>query len=1683
MLTRKQSRASRALQALRTRAAVSYAVEGLEGRVLLSVVPNTTPLNTGSGAVKEVVQTLAKLQNLADEVIKVDNKLTSAIGKLPLVGDGIKNAIGGPNDTFLTLATTIRDALNTLHSAANITGVDLQNAIFTALGPSGANVLPSSVTTASQVPIVLEDLDGTAADAEQVDFNLELKGTLFSTMLNPDFDLGLPALGLSVNGTVQAQLTYDIHLDFAVNATDFFYIDLGKDNPEVSLSLAVTTPGLHAQGRLAFLQLDSTDGTAEGNTQLVGTISADLDVGGDHKLKATNLASLTTNSSLSADAKAELHLHNVVSFGGSAKFPSLQADLDLSWNLASASLNSGGVSDSSFGSEPDVNFHNIKLDLGSFFSKFVTPIVDEVKTVLKPIQPLVDLLNTRIPIFSDIGFLKGKFDTNGDGKVSLLEVIDFFNGGSTKFLDTIVAVDNLVNSIPSLGGDVLIDLGAFELGGASNVNGADVRSLTDLTGVNLSTISANDIASELTSIGGMIGGDEGAKVAGFLGTLAQSALGGAGGDDGGGLHFPILENPASAFKLLLGQNVDLFTFDTPTLNLHSVLDEFFPILGPLGVELKGTVDPQMDFVQVKAHLSMGYDTQGLVDFVSSHNAVDLFDGFYVVDDPTKTFATASLGASAFAALDVIVASAGVGGGINGTVTFTVHDPENDGSGMDGRLRPKEIISDLQESPLCIFNIMGKITASLSAFIRVGIDTPFGFVGWSDNFDLGSTTLADFSFDCDSLPPTPPVLATLLGDGTLRLNMGPNAAARVNGDITDGDESFTVAHVSSQMDGTETVTVAAFGFTQTYSGVKKVYGEGGNGNDSIVLSTGVLSPAELYGDFNGSSAGNGDDTVTSADGPATIRGGGGNDQLSAGSGAANISGDDGNDLINGGAGADVIDGGNGDDNIFADGGNDTATGGAGDDYIDGGEGNDSLDGGADNDHLLGGNGNDTAVGGAGNDVVEGNGGDDNLTGGTGLDLLLGDNTTIVHDSATDRYIVTLQPGGGNDNIDAGDGNDSVYAGAGNDTVKGGNNDDYIQGNDGNDMLDGESGNDSVIGGKGDDAITGGTGNDILLGDEGDVSNLGIPTVSPSASDGNDAISGNDGNDVIYAEGGNDSVIGGQGNDFADGGAGNDIMLGDDGTITGSTYTAPESLTDGSDTFAGGDGNDIVLGQGGGDSVLGNGGDDMLSGGSGNDSMIGGLGNDAMTGDAGDDIMLGDNGSISGAVATLAPTASDGNDTMNGNAGADQMYGEGGADQMSGDADNDNMFGGDGNDTMNGNDGADQMFGQGGADLMFGGADNDLMSGGDENDVMYGQTGDDTQTGDAGDDYMEGNQGSDSMSGGTGDDDMIGGSSVANTPDAGDNMDGGDGADVMLGDNGIITRRFDSGGNLIRYTAANKLGLQNGAPIRDVTLFADSDVIGGNDFMTGGAGDDTEHGEAGNDSVYGNDGDDDLYGELGADLIDGGAGDDAIVGDKGIIVDSILDGSTQETISGQGNKVSVVIDSAGTKLRTVTLLDAANGGNDSISGGIGNDVIHAGAGDDLIYGDNLASSAADGKDAIFADAGNDVVYGGGADDNLFGGAGDDYLDGQAGGDIIYGGDGKDSLVADGSSDRLIDWFGNFNVFIVPGPGFGAPIIIRSPAPDMQQFLLDLAAADGSTDANFELQVVTPPSPSNSGPGGQP
>ena len=96
----------------------------------------------------------------------------------------------------------------------------------------------------------------------------------------------------------------------------------------------------------------------------------------------------------------------------------------------------------------------------------------------------------------------------------------------------------------------------------------------------------------------------------------------------------------------------------------------------------------------------------------------------------------------------------------------------------------------------------------------------------------------------------PVLATMQDGGELRLNMGPYAVDRVNGDTTDGNENFTVRYVSMEADGSETISVSAFGYTQTYSGVRKIYAEGGFGVDTLVLAGTLPGPPTYTPDDTG-----------------------------------------------------------------------------------------------------------------------------------------------------------------------------------------------------------------------------------------------------------------------------------------------------------------------------------------------------------------------------------------------------------------------------------------------------------------------------------------------------------------------------------------------------------------------------------------------------------------------------------------------------------------------------------------------------------------------------------------------------------------------------------------------------------------------------------------------------------------
>jgi len=139
---------------------------------------------------------------------------------------------------------------------------------------------------------------------------------------------------------------------------------------------------------------------------------------------------------------------------------------------------------------------------------------------------------------------------------------------------------------------------------------------------------------------------------------------------------------------------------------------------------------------------------------------------------------------------------------------------------------------------------------------------------------------------------------------------------------------------------------------------------------------------------------------------------------------------------------------------------------------------------------------------------------------------------------------------------------------------------------------------------------------------------------------------------------------------------------------------------------------------------------------------------------------------------------------------------------------------------------------------------------------------------------------------------------------DVLNGGEGDDIIFGD-ALYTANlpWDTPGNPSRpanYVKTGidalddflvlKLGLASVADLTDDDRYdyiranhalfnSDTDTLGGNDTLYGGAGNDILYGQGGDDILYGGDGNDILHGGAGNDTLMGGAGDDILYGGPG------------------------------------------------------------------------------------------------------------------------------------------------------------------------------------------------------------
>ena len=634
-------------------------------------------------------QMFGGLNNYLD---RLDNAFSSQALKsnLPFIGNQLRSSSAG--SFFSQIRSSLQDQIQAYPGNYGY-GENVADILFKALGRNtygGLDILQDlngdKAITVADIQINDQTVSTGQGYGGYVDFKLRLgQASTFSTALISD--LGLPKIGLDLSNSAGVSIGYSFDLNFGyeLNGTGYtgnstFYAET-EDSKDISINVRAN-PNISGSGKLGILPIRATNqgATLEANFSVDIKDSADTGT----RLTSSELLGLSDDSLIdtSLTGRAALKVNLATDFPTQARFPSLSTDFSIDWSLNSSSLDPNQPQ--TLGGVPKVEFNNVKLDIGTFLSNFVSPIFGEVQKVTKPVQPIVKFLTQPLPVISklakhnisvlDIAELAAKIDPS-------LPKPDF------RYIKAVAEVVNLANSIPN-GKNLFVNLGSFSLGNA------DARSSSfSLTGANPSiTQAAPSWSSQL----------QGNGVSSFINkTQGNSAA--------GKLEFPILTDPNAAFNLLLGKtDTKLFTYRMPSLSFKGRYSQFASILGPLGVSITGTVGANINF-------EFGFDAFGLKQYSKSNNLDDLFTGFYVDADPKKpSQVNVFAGLDAGPSINLAIASFTIAGGVVGTIDFRLKD---DG---DSKVRANELVKNFSGDPLGrdLFKTSGAVIAGLTARANV-----------------------------------------------------------------------------------------------------------------------------------------------------------------------------------------------------------------------------------------------------------------------------------------------------------------------------------------------------------------------------------------------------------------------------------------------------------------------------------------------------------------------------------------------------------------------------------------------------------------------------------------------------------------------------------------------------------------------------------------------------------------------------------------------------------------------------------------------------------------------------------------------------------------------------------------------------------------------------------------------------
>ena len=1053
--------------------------------------------------------------------------------------------------------------------------------------------------------------------------DLALSSTTIKTLAGGDIDFGVDALGLEIIGDASIDLatTYALNLGLGASLTRGFFIETG-DGDEFTAGLGLSLPASLALklGPLVFAYADTTPDEELEAALSVDFVKADYTPGDPAPSYGLGeLADLFTDISVAGSVRAEIAADLSAEIFAGLGGPGIGVALAMGFN-DTAAPGGGSVALADLGA--DKFFFEITdtfIDLGGLLSGPIKEIFLTVDKFVEPLRPVLDLLTSEVPGLSDVS------KAFGGGAVTVLDAIRAMGGGdydsAIEFIETVDEVSDFVAALGGVAGSSKVSLGTVSLPSGT---GGDASAATLRTAMEEGSANPGDAGFDAGTGINATPTDGGGSTAEAYSQVRS-----------GSITFPVFDDPVGALvDLLFGNNPSLVHWDLPDLAAGFTVEQSIPIFPPLFAKFFGGFEFATD-------VSLGYDTRGLRQAMAAETAraSKILNGVYLgdvadvtnpsSDDVAELSFTAFLGAGA--ELNVVVASAGVSAGVEGTLGANLKD-NND----DGKVHLDELAANLRSGPECIFDFEGAIDAFFDATIKVGVSVPFvGFVTlWKKSIELLDVRL--FEWNLVTCPPVEPVLAEIVtgvydhdnDSGTanqalpagvskaLVLNMGPRAGLVLPGETSDVAEEFEIDYDASKseiivraydaggedLNGDGEISDDEMGLRYSVAGIDAILFDAG-ADDDVVLFTGNLPTGiAVYG-----YGGPGNDQITGAPGPNTLWGDGGSvsgaegkDRLLGRQSDDALTGGGKNDILYGYGGSDTITGNDGADQIFGDDESGDLSeapdgfnvGTAGNDWISGGNDGDIIYGGAGHDKILGDSGDDTIDAGEGNDWVEGGGGNDSLYGRDGIDLIWGE----------DQAGLITSTGSGSDDGSAID----VNA----DLIEGGLGFNFISGGPGYDIIYAESEavsenaaaahaakdiatNFSITMQSGTVRFTDAVGEWLV------ASGWSAADAARGSTSFFSLLVGGDGNDTLYGTLKRDYIAGGFESDFLQGGQADDYLLGGPGS---DAIFAGASTGLGATIF-GGDGNDVVDG---GDFA------NYIEGGPGNDKLFGRYGEDTIYG---------------------------------------------------------------------------------------------------------------------------------------------------------------------------------------------------------------------------------------------------------------------------------------------------------------------------------------------------------------------------------------------------------------------------------------------------------------------------------------